>query len=98
MQQLFQYYGRFQGFRGNLVGLPSWAKFILFLLALPGILLLALSIMAVVVSVLALLLITVPVYGLLRALTSRAQDKAVPDQPMAVESPGRRHVDVRIIE
>lgn len=100
MQQLFEYYGRFQGLRGNLVGLPAWARLILFVLALPGIVALALSIAAVLCSLLALFLLTVPAYRLLRVLTDRpAAASSSPFQPtVAVDSPGRRHVDVRIIE
>jgi hypothetical protein len=97
MHQLFEYYGRFQGFRGNLFGLPGWARLILFVLALPGILVLALSIVAVVCSLAALFLLTVPAYRLLKALTDRPQ-AAAPMEPLVIDSPGRRHVDVRIIE
>jgi hypothetical protein len=99
MQQLFEYYGRFQGLRGNLVGLPGWARLILFVLALPGIVALALSIAAVLCSLAALFLLTVPAYRLLRVLTDRPAASSSPFQPtVAVDSPGRRHVDVRIIE
>jgi hypothetical protein len=98
MHQLFQYYGRFQGFRGNLLGLPGWARGILFLLALPGILVLALSILAVVCSLGALFLLTVPAYRLLKAMTDPRQEQAAFIEPAVIGSPGRRHVDVRIIE
>lgn len=47
---------------GGLSSMPAWARGILFLLTIPGILLLALSILLVGVSILALLLPTVPVY------------------------------------
>jgi apolipoprotein N-acyltransferase len=98
MQQLFEYYGRFQGFRGNLLGLPAWARMILFVLALPGILLLSLSIVAVVGSLAALFLLTVPAYRLLKAMTVRPTEASSPVDSVVLESPGRRHVDVRIIE
>ena len=98
MQQLFEYYGRFQGFRGNLLGLPGWARAILFILAVPGILLLSLSIVAVVGSLAALFLLTVPAYRLLRAMTIRPPEAQAPADPVVIGSPGRRHVDVRIIE
>ena len=101
MQQLFEYYGRFQGLRGNLFGLPAWARLILFILALPGILVLALSIVAVVCRLAALFLLTVPAYRLLRAVTQGPREAAVPMSPIGpvvIDSPGRRHVDVRIIE
>ena len=103
MQQLFEYYGRFQGMRGGWLGLPGWARFVLFVLALPGILAVALSIAAVVCSLAALLLLTVPAYRLLKVLTdgpapsSPDIGQAIADGPVA-ETHGRRHVDVKIIE
>ena len=98
MQQLFEYYGRFQGFRGNLLGLPAWARVILFALALPGILMLALSIAAVLCSLAALFLLTVPAYRLLKAMTDRPRPTTGFVEPVVLDSPGRRHVDVRIVE
>ena len=29
MLQILEYYGKFQGLRGNVTGLPAWARFIL---------------------------------------------------------------------
>ena len=98
MTQLFEYYGRFQGFRGNLNRLPGWARFIVFLVALPGIVLVALSIAAVLCSLAALLLVTVPVYRILRMLTHRSEASPGWSPTVAVEGSGRRHVDVRIVE
>ena len=98
---MFEYYGKFQGMRGSLLGLPGWARGIIFVLAIPGILALALSITLVVCSLVALLLLTVPAYRILRGLTVRPQAADVSPAAgvaAAVESPGRRHVDVRIIE
>ena len=95
---MFEYYGKFQGMRGDLLGLPSWARGILFLVALPGILLVALSIVAVLCSLAALLLLTVPVYRLLSLLTRRPQQSEVSADSVVVQTPGRRHVDVKIIE
>jgi hypothetical protein len=95
---MFEYYGKIQGVRGNLMGLPAWARGILFLVAFPGVVLLALSIAAVVCSLAALLLVTVPVYSLLRMTTRPLQRGSAPGQTMAVDSPGRRHVDVKIVE
>jgi hypothetical protein len=74
MLRLLQYYGRFQTARGALGGLPVWARWIVFLCALPGIALLLLSIAAFFVSLFALLLLTVPVY---RLLSWTADDGAV---------------------
>jgi hypothetical protein len=95
---MFEYYGKIQGVRGNLMGLPAWARSILFLVALPGVALLALSIAAVICSLAALLLVTVPVYRLLRLVTHPSQDGSEPGRTMVVDSPGRRHVDVKIVE
>ena len=104
MTQFVEYAGRFQSFRGSLLGLPGWARFVLFVFALPGILALALSIVAVLCSLAALLLITVPVYRGLRWIggtpgAGRWTSPASPAQAAgATGSAGRRHVDVRIIE
>ena len=102
MQQLFEYYGRFQGLRGGLLGLPAWARVILFVLALPGILAIALSIAAVLCSLAALLLLTVPAYRLLKALTAGPESYSPGAGPIGdaavLETPGRRHVDVKIIQ
>jgi hypothetical protein len=103
MPGVFEYYNRFQTFRGRVTGLPVWARYIVFLAALPGILLLALSILAVLVSILALLLLAVPAYRLLSALlvdgqneaTERVEGVIVDDDP---NSPGRKRVDATVIE
>ena len=103
MFQVFNYYSRFQGFRGQVTGLPGWARLILAIFALPGILLAALSILAFLVSLLALLLLTAPVYRLLMFVTGSGSAETeqqgsatipTPGEP----SPGRRHIDVTIIE
>lgn len=97
MNQWFEYAGRVRGVRGNLMGLPSWARFIVFLVALPGVMLLSLSIAAVLCSLVALLLVTVPVYRMLRLLTHPAETNSGWSQA-TVETSGRRHVDVKIVE
>jgi hypothetical protein len=97
------YYGRVQTFGGKWTTLPPWARAIVGIAAIPGLVLLALSIVAALVSILALLLLTVPVYGLLSAVmsgpavspeTSAANESFVSSAP----SSGRRHVDVKVIE
>ena len=74
------------------------------IVALPGLILLGLSIVAFVVSLFALLLLTVPVYRLMSALFL---PQVQPQQGAWVEpefvnpvspSPGRRHVEVKIVE
>jgi apolipoprotein N-acyltransferase len=98
MTQVFEYLGRLNGFRGSVMGLPAWARFILFLVALPGVMVLSLSIAAVLCSLAALLLVTVPVYRLLRMMTHHPQPNSGWDEVASVETAGRRHVDVRIVE
>ena len=109
MVKVFEYYSRFQGLRGQIIGLPGWARGMIFIAALPGVLLLALSIAAVLVSILALLLLTVPLYRVLKALVGRpVGEQPMPTSPSDVfgfstgnefeASPGRKKVDVTIIE
>ena len=42
MLQLLQYYGKYQSARGALGGMPGWARFVLLIAALPGIVRIAL--------------------------------------------------------
>ena len=90
---MIEYIGKVKVVRGNLMGLPQWARGILLLVATPGLIALALSILLVICSVAALLLVAVPVYGLLRMLAAPSQQAT-----MTIETPSRRHVDVKIIE
>ncbi len=103
MLQFLNYYGRFQGVRGRVTGLPFVARLILVIVALPALVLLGLSIVAFVVSLSALLLLTVPVYRLLSALfLPRVEQQGTWGEPEFVNpvspSPGRRHVEVKIVE
>jgi hypothetical protein len=92
MFEYTRYYDQFQGFRGNLGGLPSWARFVVGIAAIPGIVLLGLSILAFLVSLAALLLLTVPVYRLMRALTQpRPGDATTPHRP------GAKRVEVTVV-
>lgn len=95
---MFEYYSKFQGVRGNLMGLPAWARFVLFVVALPAVAVLALSIAAVLCSLAALLLVTVPVYRLLRLVTDGARSPSWVGPGVVMDAAGRRHVDVKIIE
>lgn len=97
MLQFLHYFGRFQSFRGSFGGMPAWARLILGVLAIPGILLLLLSIVAFLVSILALLLLTVPAYRFLRWLTTPAAAE-VQAEIIDPASPNRRQVQVTIIE
>ena len=90
--------------------MPPWARLILLIFALPGIILLGLSILAVLVSILALLLLTVPVYRILSVVMSPSPGQFSPHDPEptrmepdfvsspAGANPNRRHVEVKIIE
>ena len=104
MFKLFEYYRRIQGVRGQVLGLPGWARSLIFVAALPGIALIALSILALLVSILALLLLTVPLYRVLKALVGTAaidqptRESEVTLFPGDLTSPGRKKVDVTIIE
>ena len=98
MLRVTEYYGRWNDVRGQFTGLPEWARFLVGVAAIPGIALLLLSILAFAVSLLALLLLTVPVYVLLRRLTGGGrppvQDERVPSEP----SPGVKRVEATIVE
>ena len=94
--------------RGQVLGLPGWARGLIFIAALPGIALIALSVLVLLVSILALLLLTVPLYRVLQALVgtpaaggrqaveSSSSSFGFPEELTA--SPGRKKVDVTIIE
>jgi len=111
MERLWRYYGNYRSFRGRMGGLPTWARTILMIAALPGIAAIALSILAFVVSLLALLLLTVPLYRLLRVLTGGGSEGEA-DGPGGVLSgdagpfapfgdfaaPGRKRVEATVIE
>ena len=90
------YSGRFGTLRGQFGALPNWARFLVGIAAIPGLVLLALSILAFGVSILALLLLTVPVYSALKKLTGRS----VPESSGTVEvaAPGAKRVEATIIE
>jgi hypothetical protein len=97
MIEFTQYAGRVQGWRGQLTGLPQWARFIVGIVAIPGLVLAFLSIVALAVSILALLLLTVPVYTLLKRITSGPVAAAtIPtDEP---GTPGVKRVESTIVE
>src|SRR5258706_5152290 len=82
MLRLLRYYGKYQSARGAWGGMPVWARWILFLAAGPGLALILLSIVAFGVSVLALLLLTVPVYRLLRSLTGAGEAAPETQSPL----------------
>jgi hypothetical protein len=95
MFQYTRYYGQFQDLRGNFGGLPPWARTIVSIVAIPGIILILLSILAFVVSVSALLLLTVPVYSLLRNLTGGGS--AVTQEQPDEGSAGVKRVEATVV-
>ena len=112
MLQFIRYYGRYQDLRGSFGGLPSWARFLVSVAAVPGAILALLSLLALAVSILALLLLTVPVYRLMVFITGGREKGAestvtVTSSPIEdfinaevvqpVEKP-RRQIDVRIVD
>ena len=85
--------------RGDLNGLPPWARAVFVAVALPGIVLVGLSIVALVVSVAALLFLAVPAYAFLRSMTGangmRESGLTSRADPWRTEA---KHVDVKVRE
>lgn len=86
MLKFLQFIGQFQALRGRLSGLPLAGRWLLFLAALPGAILIALSIVAFFVSLLALLLLTLPVYRLVSWI-SGAMEGPGAGQPTVASQP-----------
>ena len=102
MVSVVEYYDGFQRVRTGVTGLPEWARLVLFVAALPGIALIALSILAFLVSLAALLLLTVPLYRLLRAATGAgtALERQRDDITVVenVDGAPRKRVDATVVE
>ena len=101
MVRVVEYYNRVQGVRTQLTGLPEWARVVLFVAALPGIALIALSILAFLVSLTALLLLTVPLYRVLRAVTGAGQERQRDGITVVEEvddGAPRKRVDATVVE
>jgi hypothetical protein len=79
MLRLLQYYGKYQNARGALGNMPSWARLLLLVFAIPGIVGIVLSILAFCVSMAALLLLATPVFRLLRWMGVVGQTVSGPD-------------------
>ncbi len=97
-----QYTTRFQTFRTSATALPGWGKFLIMLAAIPGGILLALSIVAVLVSISVLLLLTVPAYKLVRLLQGRpagsTREATVDPVDDFAASTGRKQVTVTVVD
>jgi hypothetical protein len=100
MAGVVEYYTSLQGVRTRLTGLPGWARLMLFIASLPGIALIALSILAFLVSLAALLLLTVPLYRLLKLVTGTGRDAG--EQTQAIVDPfdgeHRKRVDATVVD
>jgi hypothetical protein len=98
MIEFTHYAGRFNTFRGQLTGLPEWARVVVGICAIPGIVLAGLSLLGFLVSILALLILTVPVYLLLKRLTEPALTPDRIEPAPSVDSPGVKRVESTIVE
>jgi hypothetical protein len=94
VSRAYAYVGRLQGVRGNFLGLPGWARFVLLIAATPGLVLLALSAVIFIVSLFALFLLAAPVYGMLRNLLRKTESG---EQEVA-EQNERRQVTIRVLD
>jgi hypothetical protein len=106
MTRFAAYTTQFNGLRGSVTTLPRWGKAIILLAALPGLVLLLLSIVVFLVSLLALFLLTGPVYRLVRAITAGRSRTATGNTVVSMidpadadyGSPGRKQVQGTLIE
>lgn len=69
--------------------MPGWGRALLVLAAIPGLILAALSILALGVSILALLLLTVPAYKLVRLLSGGRRRTTVEGEIVEPGAPDR---------
>ncbi len=81
---------RFHRFTFGVSRMPLWARGILAIPMIPGILLVALSIVFFLVSILALFILTVPIYFILRWMTGVKVTQA------EVRSSGARRVEATV--
>ncbi len=86
-----QQFGRANGFRVGVLGWPKWARTLLMVPMLPGILMLALCLVGILVSLLALFVLTAPVYLLLAKLFEVRKSGDI--QGDSGRSPGAKRVE-----
>jgi hypothetical protein len=95
-------YGRWSSAQSGFSTLPPVARLILMVLALPGIALACLSLVLFIVSILALLLLTVPAYRVLSAVMGGRAPAGPAESGESLfdpePSPGRKQVEVRVVE
>jgi hypothetical protein len=92
-----QFGERGRGVYRRVQGLPAWARLVVFLAAVPGIVLVLLSVVVFIVSILALFLLTIPVYRALALVTGVGGNRSEQEGAVGAEV-GRRQVNVRVIE
>lgn len=111
MARFIQYFGQFNSMRQRYGGLPGWAKGVVLVAMVPGLIIAALSVLVLVVSMFVLLLLAVPAYRLMQVVAgSRESSEVGPVDGMVdpfagmqtqVHEPDpspRRHINVRIVE
>lgn len=101
-------HGRWSSVRGGIGQMPGPARFLIGIAALPGIVLAVLSLLLFLVSILALLLLTVPMYRIVQAVTGNRASGMPAGGSIATQgddvfdvtepSPGRKQVDVRVVD
>ena len=102
----FAYYtspNGFRGVRGDLLtavtGLPAWARLIVMVLAVPGICLGVLSLIALLASMATVLLLTVPAYVVLRRLVGFFGRKSGSNETAEAPSPRpARRIETAVVE
>lgn len=103
----FAYYVRsadgFRSARGEILtavtGLPGWARLIVMFFALPGICLIGLSVLMFAASIATLLLLTVPVYVLLRrAAELFAGGGAADREASAARERSSKRIEATVVE
>ena len=104
----FAYYRSPDGFRDlrgamltSVTGLPAWARTIVMVLALPGICLAALSVLALLASIATVLLLTVPAYVLLRrvvGLFGESRGTNLADVEAQTEPRPARRIETTVVE
>ena len=87
----------------GVTGLPAWGRLIVLLLAVPGICLITLSLLALLASIATLLLLTLPAWALLRRLADWLGGRRDPRQidehvPEPLPARPARRVEATVIE
>ena len=92
-----EYYGKFQGFRGNFGGVPPWGRAILSIAAIPGVLVVIAGVLALLAGIALILLFTIPIYRVLKLLTPAPVAGGETAVSEDFGSSGRKAVESRIV-